>query len=618
VKAEGSLRRSVADIIADIVIDIVTDKREHTVTMPCHAVKNTDCTPFFCLNFSIFSISWHFLLALKSFLSIPSSIYFIPFYPIPPHYPVLSHHTPPLPTLTIWLIASNCITEFSEMDIVYMASSINQTNPLSAKFFIFFSEMLLALRLSNGSVLPPDSWSLPPIAAASPSPSALACDSLPRSGCVSVSEPCSGTGPVKIVSSVGASDASAFLRSVLLGDYPVAIADSDDESCKEEDEDNDNEDENDEDEKNGEEKDKEDEEEDEGEDGVKIGRGKENHVSRSLSDSSRRSTPEISRSRNRSLSCSSNSSGIVGGTLIDALSAEGKEEVDDDIVDLEGRKKENRGDEEEVEKEAAKKQQNGLEKAVVEEQQNSGEKDKDGDEEDANDDKKGEGEDEGEDEEKEDEENEERDEQKEEEGEEEDVNDAKSSAHSSSKRGNPMSDEKNSAMDEGNTEESNREIRSERERESKRAMPSMKTISPHTSPRCLHSPPLKITESLRFLSVQKASSAVWSQHGGLYALMSLVHLYFTCCASEWHMKEGDMAIAMCQSVHAAVERKARHNGTTDYNDVSCKDDCVYPRVILVDNFKQQQNVFIHFSTIFFYFFFQSILLILFSNPFVSP
>jgi hypothetical protein len=450
------------------------------------------------------------------------------------------------------------------MDIVYMASSINQSNPLSAKFFIFFSEMLLALRLSNGSVLPPDSWSLPPtataIATASPSPSALACDSLPRSGCVSVSEPCSGTGPVKIVSSEGASDASAFLRSVLLGDYPVATADSDNESCKDEDEDNDIEDEKDEDEKNGEEKNNEDEEEDEGEDGVNIDSRKEDHVSRSLSDSSRRSTPEFSRSRNRSLSCSSNSSGIVGGTLIDALSAEGKEEVDDDIGDLEGVKKEDREDEE-GEKEEAEKQQNGLEEAVVEEQQNSEEKDKDDDEEDANNDKK----DEEEDEEKEDEEEEGRDEvEDKEEGEE--MNVAASNAHSIPKRGNPMSDEKSSAMDEGDTAESNREIKSE----SKMEMPSMTTISPHTSPRCLQSPALKITESLRFLSVQKASSAVWGQHAGLYALMSLVHLYFTCCASEWHVKEGDMAIAMCQSVHAAVERKARHTGTTDYNDVSRK------------------------------------------------
>ena len=439
------------------------------------------------------------------------------------------------------------------MDIVYMASSINQSNPLSAKFFIFFSEMLLALRLSNGSVLPPDSWSLPPTATASPSPSALACDSLPRSGCVSVSEPCSGTGPVKIVSSVGASDASAFLRSVLLGDYPVAIADSDNESCKDED-DNDNEDEKDEDEKNGKAKDSEDEDEDEDDYGVNIDRGKKNHVPRGLSDSSRRSTPEFSRSRNRNLSCSSNSSGIVGGTLIDALSAEGKEGVDDDIGGLDGVKKEDR-EEKEGEKEELK------------EQQNREEKDGDGDEEDANDDQKDEGDD-VEDEEKEDEDDEGRDIKKEEEGEQEEVNDAASSAHSSFKRGNPMSDEKNSAMDEGDTAESNKEIKSEREIKSE--MPSMKTISPHTSPRCLHSPPLKITESLRFLSVQKASSTVWGQHAGLYALMSLVHLYFTCCASEWNVKEGDMAIAMCQSVHAAVEKKARHTSTTDYNDVSWK------------------------------------------------
>ena len=390
---------------------------------------------------------------------------------------------------------------------------------------------------------------------------------------------------MKIESSVGASAASAFLRSVLLGEYPVVRADSDNESCKEDDEDNDNEDEKDEDEKNGKAEDDYDEDEDEDEDDVNIDRGKKNQVPRSLSDSSSRSTPEFSRSRNRNLSCSSNSSGIVGGTLINALSAEGKEEVDDDIGGLIGVKQEDRI-EEEGEKEKANKKQNGVEETVVEEEQNSDEKDEDEDEEIANDEKK----DEEEDEEKEDEEDEGRDEEKEVEG--EVVSDAVSSSYSSSRRGKPMSDEKNSAMDEGDTVESNREIKSESNREIKsesngdREMPSMKTISPDTSPRCLHSPPLKITESLRFLSVQKASSTVWSQHAGLYALMSLVHLYFTCCASEWNVKEGDMAIAMCQSVHAAVEKKARHTGTTDYNDVSCKDDCAYPRVILMDNLKR--------------------------------
>ena len=355
------------------------------------------------------------------------------------------------------------------MDIVYMASSINQSNPLSAKFFIYFSEMLLALRLSNGSVLPPDSWSLPPTATALPSPSALACDSLPRSGCVSVSEPCSGTGPVKIVSSVGSSDASAFLRSVLLGDYPVAVADSDNESCKDEDEDN----EKCENESNGrgdedddvDDVDNDDDDDDDDDE-------KENAIPRSVFDN--------------------------GGTLIDALSAEGG---DHDYG--EGRNEGAKGD---------------------------GDREED-----------------------------------EEEGEEEEMNDAASSAHCSSKRGNPMSDEKSSAMDEGDTAESN----------SGRKMPSMKTISPHTSPRCLHSTPLKITESLRFLSVQKASSAVWGQHAGLYALMSLVHLYFTCCASEWSVREGDVAAQMCQTVQAVVEKKARHSGSSDFNDVSGRDDnCV--------------------------------------------
>jgi hypothetical protein len=42
-----------------------------------------------------------------------------------------------------------------------MAASISQMNPLCVKFFIFFSETFLALRLSGGSVLPPNSWSLP-------------------------------------------------------------------------------------------------------------------------------------------------------------------------------------------------------------------------------------------------------------------------------------------------------------------------------------------------------------------------------------------------------------------------------------------------------------------------
>jgi hypothetical protein len=42
-----------------------------------------------------------------------------------------------------------------------MAASISQMNPLCVKFFIFFSETFLALRLSGGSILPPNSWSLP-------------------------------------------------------------------------------------------------------------------------------------------------------------------------------------------------------------------------------------------------------------------------------------------------------------------------------------------------------------------------------------------------------------------------------------------------------------------------
>ena len=550
-KAEDSSSRSVTDIIADIVIDIVTDKREYTVIMPCYAAENSNCTHsvFFDYYSSPFSISLPFISTLSSCLHVSSKIFFIPFYPTPLHYS--PPYTTPSRSKPLGLTALHRLTEFSEMDIVYMASSINQSNPLSAKFFIFFSEMLLALRLSNGSVLPPDSWSLPPIAspttAATASPTALACD-LPRSGCVSVSEPCSGTGPVKVASSGGASDASAVLRSVLLGEYPIMRADSDNESCEEEDEDNDNEDENDEDEKNGEAKNDEDEDEEEDKDGVNVDERKKILVPRSLSDSSRRSTPEFSRSLNRSLSCSSNSSGVVGGTLTDALSTEGKEvEVDDDVVDLEGVKKEDRVYEE-GEKEGAEEQQNGVEEAVVDEQQHGEEKVEAEDEEDANDDKK--------DEEKEDEEEVKKEDVEEEE--EEEMNDAASSAHSGSKHGNPMSDEKNSAMDEGDTVENKKE------------MPSMKTFSPHTSPLCPHSPPLKITESLRFLSMQKASSAVWRQHAGLYALMSLVHLYFTCCASEWSVKEGEMAIAMCQSVHAAVERKARHTDTTDYNDVSWK------------------------------------------------
>jgi hypothetical protein len=349
------------------------------------------------------------------------------------------------------------------MDIVYMASSINQSNPLSAKFFIFFSEMLLALRLSDGSVLPSDSWSLPPTATASP-PSALACDSLPRSGCVSVSEPCSGTGPVKIVSSVGESDASAFLRSVLLGDYPVVRADLDNESCKEEDEDN------------------------EKCENESNGRGDEDD---DVDDVDNDDDDE----KENAVPCSSSDN---GGTLIDALSAEGG---DHDYG--EGRNEGAKGD---------------------------GDREEDEEEED------------------------------------EDMNDAASNAasnaHSSSKRGNPMSDEKNSAMDGGDTAESS----------SGRKMPSMKTISPDTSPRSLHSPPLKITEALRFLSVQKASSSVWSQHAGLYALMSLVHLYFTCCASEWSVREGDVAAQMCQTVQAVVEKKARHSGSSDFNDVSGRED----------------------------------------------
>jgi hypothetical protein len=319
------------------------------------------------------------------------------------------------------------------MDIVYMASSINQSNPLSAKFFIFFSEMLLALRLSDGSVLPPDSWSLPPTTAASPSPPVTAFDSLPRSGCVSMSEPCSGTGPVKIVSIVGASDASAFLRSVLLGDYPVVRADSDNESCKEEDEDN----EKCENESNG------------------TG-DKDDDVDDVDNDDDDDDDDDDDNEKENAVPCSAFDN---GGTLIDARSAEGGDHEYD-----EGRNEGAKGD---------------------------GDREED-----------------------------------EEEEEEDEMDDAASNAHGSSKRGNPTSDEKNSAKVEGDTAESN----------SGRKMPSMKTISPHTSSRCLHSPPLKINESLRFLSVQKSSSAVWSQHAGLYALMSLVHLYFTCCASEWSVR----------------------------------------------------------------------------------
>ena len=397
------------------------------------------------------------------------------------------------------------------MDIVYMASAVYQTNPLSAKFFIFFSEMLLALRLSNGSVLPPYSWSLPPIASAS----ALVCQRLP------IFEQRSGDGDVKIESGVGTSHASNFLRSVMHGEYPTVRVDSDNESCQEEDDDNDMEDGKYENEKHKKRYDGEqdDRNEDENKNDEDIDREKENEIPRSHTNSRRRSSPELSYGRNRSHSCTSNSN--IGGTLIDALSAEGK---DKEKIDVDGVEHED-GDENGFEKDDdADVDVEGMKHRIREE----GDGEKDVVEEDIfdeDDDVIGE------------------------------VNVAVSTADSGLKNVEPMSDVKIGTMDDDET------IR--------RKTPTIKTISPHTSfPSSLHSPPFKISESLRFLSLQKSSSAVWDQHAGLYALMSLVHLYFTCCASDWNAEEGDVAIQMCQRVHAVVEKKARHPGTTDNNDVS--------------------------------------------------
>ena len=424
---------------------------------------------------------------------------------------------------------------------MYMASSICQTNPLSAKFFIFFTEMLLALRLSNGSVLPPDSWSLPPTHT---DPASHLNGSRSSTDCAAMSGQCSSSSPIKDVSVLRTSHASNFLRSVLLGEYPIVRVDSDNESCKEEDEDNDVEDEihdNDlnENVEDGEAEDG-DEDEDTAENGEEKDKEKKTKLLRSLSKSSRRSTPEFSRGRNRSHSCTSNI--YIGGTLIDALSAEGKEkgggeevEVDVDTkvdVDKEGVQHEGRGDGDGAREEA---------------------------EEDENDDDEN---DRGE------EENEEEEEEEDEDGKEEvgdvvgEVNGAMSGALNDFKDADPMSDEKHSAtLDDDVTE---------------RKKPLIKTISPHTlSPPSLHSPSLKITEALRFLTLQKSNSTIWDQHAGLYALMSLVHLYFTNCASDWNMKDGDVAVQMCQSVHAVVEKKARHSSSSDFNDVSSTVDCIY-------------------------------------------
>ena len=331
-----------------------------------------------------------------------------------------------------------------------MASSICQTNPLSAKFFTFFSEMLLALRLSNGTVLPPESWSLP--STQTDPASHLGCDSL------QMTEPCSCNGNIKIVRTLGTSHASNFLRSILLGEYPEIKADTDNDSCMEEDEDYDVED---------------DKYENKFEGSVE--EDKDGHED-SMEDEKENVMPR---------SCFNNV-----GTLIDALSAEGGVNENDDMV---GRNEVEEGHREQDEEE---------------------------DDED-----------------------------------EEDANDAASTASSESNDGNPMSDMKNGDVDEDNITE--------------RKKPSMKTISPQTPPPIsLHSPPLKITEALRFLTLQKSNSTIWDQHAGLFALMSLVHLYFTNCASDWNAKEGDVAVQMCQSVHAVVEKKARHSGSSDFNDVS--------------------------------------------------
>ena len=423
-----------------------------------------------------------------------------------------------------------------------MASSICQTNPLSAKFFIFFTEMLLAQRLSNGSVLPPDSWSIPPTHI---DPASHLNGSRSSTDSASMSDQGCSSSPIKDVSILGTSHASNFLKSVLLGDYPIVKADSDNESCKEEDKDNDVEDEKYDNDlnKNGEEGDGEDVDDDEDE--VKydevMDREKKIDLPRSLSKSSRRSTPEFSRGRNRSHSCTSNIN--IRGTLIDALSAEGKEkgkgeevevEVDVEVdVDIEGVQHEGGGDGD-GEKEEAEETENDEE----EEEEEGDEKDKEEDE------------------------DEDEDEDEEEEDVVDEVNDTMSGALSDFKDAEQMSDEKHSATLDDDVAEKKK--------------PSIKTISPHTpSPPSLHSPPLKITEALRFLSVQKSNSTIWDQHAGLYALMSLVHLYFTNCASDWNVEEGDVAVQMCQSVHAVVEKKARHSSSSDFNDVSSTVDCTH-------------------------------------------
>ena len=336
------------------------------------------------------------------------------------------------------------------MDIVYMASSICQTNPLSAKFFTFFTEMLLALRLSNGSVLPCDSWSLPPTY--TDPASHLVCDSL------QMTEPSSGNGPIKVVSILGTSHASNFLRSILLGEYPEIKADTDNDSCKEEDKDNDVED-----------------EKYDNEFECSVEEDKNGHDD-SIDDEKENVMPR---------SCFNNV-----GTLIDALSAEGGVNENEDVM-----------------------RRNEVEESDREQDEEEDEED------------------------------------------EEEANDAASTASSESNDGNPMRDKKNGDVDDEDITE--------------RKKPSTKTISPHTpSPPSLRSPPLKITEALRFLTLQKSNSAIWDQHAGLYALMSLVHLYFTNCVSDWNAKEGEEALQMCQSVQAVVEKKARHSGSSDFNDVS--------------------------------------------------
>ena len=320
--------------------------------------------------------------------------------------------------------------------------------------------------------------------------------------------------------------------------------DSDNESRKEDDEDNDVEDEkydNDLNE-NGEDGDGDGDGEDEDEDEIKneedMAREKENELPRSLPKSSRRSTPEFSRGRNRSPTGTSNIN--IGGTLIDALSAEGKEkgegekvEVDVKVeVEVEGVQHKGRGDGE-GEKEEAEEDENDEE----EEEGGGGEEEGEGEEED----------------------------------EVEEANDAMSEALNDSKDAEPMSDEKHSAMLDDDDDITQR----------KKLF--IKTISPHTpSPTSLHSPPLKITEALRFLSVQKSNSTIWDQHAGLYALMSLMHLYFTNCASDWNVKEGDVAVQMCQSVHAVVERKARQSASSDFNDVSSMTDSIYLQSMEID------------------------------------